>query len=401
MKAVALSVILAGISVPGQRPAQTPPPGEFRAAANYVSLIVTPREADGRFAAGLSAANFQILEDGIEQKIIHFGVTQGGRFYGGGTTGPAAQPVQGLIMPAARPPRDLAGRIFIVFIDDLHITPDLSPRVKEVLHQIRDTVLHDNDLVGIVSTGYSSIERDPAYDQDHRRLNEATRKVMGSGPTMTQMLTLQQGADGIAELNHHAHVAFRTAYDLLGQLEKVTNRRKAFLWISSGYSLNPLKESRLKAIQQSYAGEDPFATSAMQFKEADLLHQVAELTREANRANVTFFPIDPRGLMAGPGAEMREPVAYSDVRDFQMQTTSTLQVLASETGGVAAVNSNDLTRYLQSVDRMMSDFYVIGYQSSNSDPRRFVRKIVVNTTRAGLTLVPGIDYRDTYTIRRK
>ena len=74
---------------------------------------------------------------------------------------------------------DTASRIFIIFIDDLHFMPSQTPEVKKLLQTIRDTLVHDNDLVGFVSSGFSSIEMDPAYDPSHRRFNEVINKVMG------------------------------------------------------------------------------------------------------------------------------------------------------------------------------------------------------------------------------
>ena len=47
--------------------------------------------------------------------------------------------------------------------------------------QIRDELVHENDLVGFVSTGTSAIEINPTYDFGHRRFNEAIDKVMGAG----------------------------------------------------------------------------------------------------------------------------------------------------------------------------------------------------------------------------
>jgi len=379
--------------------AQTPPaqrPATFRAAANYVSLLVTPHDATGQFTPGLTLGDFHVYEDAVEQTITRFEYSVGARIFSGSNPAP---PSAGLVLPSSRPPASVASRLFIIFIDDLHIAPDLTPRLKALLRQVRG-ILHDNDLVALVSTGYSSIASDPSYDYGHKRFDEAVNKVMGSGATMSQLLTMQQGGDGIAELNHHTHVAFATAHDLLEQMAAMTTVRKAFIWISSGYSLNPLKESRLKIAQQSYNGDDPFANPGMEFKEADLIRQIDDLTRAANRANVTFFPIDPRGLMTSPGAEMREQLSAADVRDFQEQTTSTLRVLADLTGGSAAVNTNDVTGYLQTVDHQMSNYYLLGYQSSNADPQRLVRKIEVRTTRPGVVLTPGVDYRETYTIKR-
>ena len=53
-------------------------------------------------------------------------------------------------------------------------------------------------------------------------------------------------SQGPAELRHRAHVAFSTAYDLMRNLEKVQNRRKAVIYISSGYDFNPFVEGRLE-----------------------------------------------------------------------------------------------------------------------------------------------------------
>ena len=51
--------------------------------------------------------------------------------------------------------------------------------VKQVLKQIRDNLLHENDLVGLVSSGYSSISFDLSPDPRHLRFNQAIDKIDG------------------------------------------------------------------------------------------------------------------------------------------------------------------------------------------------------------------------------
>jgi VWFA-related protein len=357
---------------------QTPPSGAvFRAEANYVPLDVTPRDAKGQFVPNLTRADFHIFEDGVEQTIGSFGYAIGGRMYGDfATPAPVTAVTEGLMLPKARPPADVAGRLFFIFIDDLHLTPDLTPQVRKVLNQIRNTVLHDNDLVGFVSTGYSSIEMDPAYDYNHRRFDEVVNKTMGSGPTIQEMIDMRSGADGLAELNHNINVAFSTARDILVQLESVTNMRKAFIWVSSGYSLNPFKDARLQKAQNLY--------------------------NELNGTSCSAEGKSPQnsGLIAGlNGASMQQAISYGDQRDFVEETTSTLKVLAEQTGGLAAVNTNDFRPFLLKIDNVTSDYYMIGYQSSNPDPLHRFRKIVVKVDRPGIQLVPGQDYRQSYTLK--
>ena len=43
-------------------------------------------------------------------------------------------------------------------------------------------------------------------------------------------------------------------------------------------------------------------------------------------------------------------------------------MLAEETGGIAVVNQNDFDKALKRIDAESSDYYVLGYYSSNPDP---------------------------------
>src|SRR4029078_3399710 len=45
---------------------------------------------------------------------------------------------------------------------------------------------------------------------------------------------------------------------------------------------------------------NPFSKSGNEFAAADLAAELVAPTREANRANVTMYTIDPRGLVGGP-----------------------------------------------------------------------------------------------------
>src|SRR6188768_2755177 len=304
----------------GQVPAQ----GQgttFRAVANYVTTDVIVHDKDGKFIPNLSVDDFKVYEDGVLQKITNFVPVVGGRALGGLTSINAeAAPTEGLILPKSKPPADQSGRVFIIFIDDMHLQPLDTPQVKALLMKIRDTLVHDTDLVGLVSTGYSSIAIDISYDYGHRRFDEAINKVMGAGLTPQDILSGGEGAEGPTGVRYQAHVAFSTAYDLLEQAAKITNRRKAFIYVSEGYSFNPYKDSRYKKEQEKYGvsantdgsstgsasgdtnnnssycsncsdSADPFKRPGSEFAEADLIGELDELTRSARRANVTFYTV--------------------------------------------------------------------------------------------------------------
>lgn len=384
----------------------------FRTSTDYVSTDVVVRDTSGKFVSDLSATDFDVLEDGVPQKISNFVAVIGGRALT--EVGPTAAPVsEGLILPSARPPSDVSGRIFIIFIDDMHLQALDSPRAKAVLEMVRDTILHDGDLVGMVSTGYSSIATDISYDYNRARFNEAIKKLMGSGMTPEDIIKASQTSEGPAGLRYNAQTAFSTAYDILKQAAKVTNRRKAFIYVSSGYDFNPFKDSRYQEMQEKYAVPEgapgyeptgtandisfrnPFETNGQQFAEADLIAQIAELTREARRSNVTFYAVDPRGLIAGQ--DINQTISSEEWRRFVDTSLSSLRVLSDETGGFCICNTNEFKKNLQKIDNEMSDYYIIGYTSTNPDPLKIRRRIEITVKRPGLEKPI---YKDQYTIKR-
>jgi VWFA-related protein len=439
-------------TAPAQPTQQTQTPAQqtpiFRAGTDVFRIDVYPRDNKGQFVPNLKSSDFQIFEDGVEQKIQNFTYVNGGRHFSELAT-TSARPTEGLILPKAAPPRDESGRIFIIFVDDLHFMPGQTPEVKKLMQLVRDTLVHDTDLVGFVSSGFSSIEIDPAYDPGHRRFNEAIDKVMGSGPTIKDMINMDPGSDGFAELNHNVGVAFSAAYNLLQQMEEIHDKRKAFVWISNGYQLDPFKDSRLARELQKYASvgacddqpagdpsvqvgpedinrNDPchyintnidlmqnarigqesggfglMNNATTQWKNADLMVQLAELIRAANRANVMFFPLDPRGLISSlSNASMSQQLSHVEESEFMMGTIGTLRALADNTGGVACVNTNDCRPVLQKIDNMTSDYYMIGYTSTNPDPFKVTRKIEIRVKRSDVEVVAGRDYKANYYLKR-
>jgi VWFA-related protein len=255
-------------------------------------------------------------------------------------------------------------------------------RIRELFRKISKTLIHDGDMFGIVSTGPSSLAVDMTYDR--KRLDEAIDRIAGNGLKPSDILSAPEGAQGPSEVRYRAHVAFSTAYDIMKNLEKVHNRRKAFIYVSNGYDFNPFPQGRLAASQQhNLGGEDivdPFMRQqGTQFAEADLVRELAELTRAANRANATIYSIDPRGLVGGP--DIDEEVDPTEWGNYIRQSQDSLRVLADLTGGIAVVNQNDFDKALKRIDAETSDYYVLGYYSNNPDPTRRTRQIEVKVKR--------------------
>jgi VWFA-related protein len=422
---IGLPLILATTIVSGDQGQGT----IFRATTNYVSTDVIVRDQDGKFIPDLTVSEFKVYEDGVPQTVARFVRTIGGRSFTEiqETTSTPRIATEGLVLPKVRPRADASGRIFIIFIDDRHLQVSDTPRVKAALMQIRDELVKENDLVGFVSTGTSSIEISPTYDFGHRRFNEAIDKVIGSGMSINDIIYNApfEGINGPMGLRHDAHIAFKTAYEMLLQLGQINDRRKSFVYVSSGYTFDPFRDGRYTRIQQRYQEaadtptefqddqnldinrpinspwdvDTPLADQNYmqrnQFAESDLISELAQITREARRHNVVFYTLDPRGLTAMIPIDVRGQNTYNDWRDYVMTQGNSLRTLAEETGGFAIIQTNDYTKGLQRIDAETSDYYVIGYTSTNPDPFKIRRDIKIEVTRPG---VGQVIYRDYYTI---
>ena len=128
-----------------------------------------------------------------------------------------------------------------------------------------------------------------------------------------------------------------------------------------------------------------------EFADAELARQLIELTKDANRANATFYAIDPRGLV-GPLSNAGDNVDSREWRSFVTKAQTSLRVLAEETGGIAVVNTNDFDQGLKRIDAETSDYYVLGFYSNNPNPMIRARKMEVKVKRPELSVWSRKEY---------
>jgi VWFA-related protein len=360
----------------------------FSLAVTLVTTDVIVRDGRGQFVADLKKEDFELLEDGQPQEISSFVLVHGGRMFNIAAPPPAAAP-EGIILPGSRPAADEAGRVILIFVDDAHLEPLNSHHVRALLKKVMGTLVHNGDLVSLVSTGTSSVSVPLTYDRS--LVDAAIEKVTGNGLTFLDITQLSEGPSGPANLRQRTGNAFTTAYQAINELERVRNKRKTVIWVSQGYDFNPFEGAR-RGKDRVFGGrygsptremirdeENPFFRSANVFAESDLFAQLREITRAANRANATLFTIDPRGLVgttdAGQQIDQEEWITHVQ------KTQGSMRTLAEDTGGFAALNANDFDPALKRIDAETSDYYVIGFYSTNKDAAKRVRELEVRVKR--------------------
>jgi VWFA-related protein len=419
-----LVVLAASLSAQAPAPATQAPPAAaaqerptFKIQVDLVTQDIVVKDEKGNFIPDLKKEDFEIFEDGVKQDISSMTVVTGGRVTNV-LAPPPPPPPEGIILPPTRPKNDVSGRIFVFFVDDLHLQFHNTGRVRDLFKRISKELVHEGDMFGIVSSGPSSIAVDMTYDKS--RLDEAIKKIAGNELKPTDIINGPSGAEGPSEVRYRAHVAFSTINDLLTNLEQVHNRRKALIYVSDGYDFNPFQDARLglmdpnspfaqnefartqnqiQAQQNSDSGgtssasTDPFTQQQKQsetFADADLARELGEVTRQANRANVTMYTIDPRGLV-GMG-DIDEQVDPQQWNEYVRKSQDSLRVIAEETGGVAIVNQNDFSKALKRIDAETSDYYVLGFYSKNPDATKRRRQIEVKVARKGAQIWSRKEY---------
>src|SRR5262249_34586234 len=122
------------------------------------------------------------------------------------------------------------------------------------------------------------------------------------------------------------------------------------------------------------------------------------------RAGVAFWPIDARGLVALPplgGATQSSQgnaAMYTGAAPLAMitqfeQSQDVLYTLASDTGGKALLNSNNLAAGIVAAEKSITSFYIIGYYTSNETPDGKFRRVKITMAN---DLTARLDYRQGY-----
>ena len=124
-----------------------------------------------------------------------------------------------------------------------------------------------------------------------------------------------------------------------------------------------------------------------------------DLAQDANRANATFYTIDPRGLAvfdAPLSSDPNETGRRLNAADDQLslrQRHDALANLAAGTDGIALMNSNDLDGALRRIASDLSAYYLLGYYSTNARLDGRFRAITVRVKRPGIEIRARRGYR--------
>jgi VWFA-related protein len=355
-----LSVVVAGVLA-----AQQLPP-HFKTAVEAVVLDVSVLDLNRAPVRGLTARDFLVLEDGQPQTIRTFSAVDVPDVVK--TTAPWTR----TIAPDVRRNDDLADRRLITLVLDdavaMYADYILWTRrmAKEVISQ-----MGPSDMLSVVFPLDKGSGQD--FTMDRTLLTAAVDRFNSGGK-----------GEGRWE-GYSWSVLLNTLRGVIENLNALPQQRRALILISSGIPLTP----RTPTAAQGFGSGSPGSRENRNADVSVAFKQMEDVFTAARRANVPVYPIDPAGL-ATPDRNLPPDQAG---RDF-------LIAVGNETGGFAAVDSNDTPGEISRIYRENSSYYVLGYTSPNRRTEGKTRKLEVRVNRPGLTVRTRSGYVEPEPTRR-
>jgi len=380
----------------------------FKSQSRLVVVDVVARDPKGRLIVGLRPENFQVVENGVPQKIS---------FFVDHTAARVRQPLTKIQLPPnqytnypTERPRDTLN----ILLFDLINTPtrDQNYARKEMLKAL-ENLPKGHDMALFILGSRLQMIQGPSGDSE--ALIAAARTVLS-----TPSRLVQDNTQIAAENDRIAGLAQQSGGGGFGTPSPVDEQ----LRVALGKEQSNLTQTRLEhtlssieaiaRIVSGYAGRKNliWITAGIPFqigpdKKADMYHRFREshdfsstLERaEAllSDAQIAIYPVDVSGLavlgvdssFSGKtftGSGKAHATAIQDQNDAQWDNRVAMKSLADETGGKAFFGTNDIAQAIGDGIELGSRYYTIAYVPSNFKPDGKYRSIKIESTQGALEL---------------
>jgi VWFA-related protein len=425
--AAAIVIASAIAGAPIRTASQDQPRPTFRTEANYVRVDAYATTKDGVPIEDLRRDEFELLEDRVRQTIDQFAIV---RIRGGGA--PTARSDPRTPEESRQAATDSRARVFILFLDVMHVDRTASIRIAKPLTDALRNLLGPDDLLAVVMPGISvraltftrqiaTIENalnNPWGARDDVGLDPVERRYADCYPGIPDRPDQIAPDRGIAQemiLRRREAQTLDSLDSLVTYLRDAREERKAVITITNGWRLYRPNDNLRRSIRGTVptvpqvtidpqtgrlttepTSETPRAstcdTDRLRLASLDHDARFRQILDQANRANVSFYPIDPRGIVvfdddivpvAGVG---QNPMLSADEERARLAERSTsLHVMAEQTDGVAVTATSDFALGLRRMTTDLSAYYLLGYYSTGKLDGRF-HAITVRSTRPGVQI---------------
>jgi VWFA-related protein len=374
----------------------------FRSTLNLVLVDVVVRDKSGAVVRGLTPDDFELLEDGVRQKIVTLAYEE---------IKPGVEPIQNASAlanvsldnrpavavggntpkPAAAEPHPLTSdetaghRLVTLVFDTSSMEPDNVQKAVDAAQDWVDNRMTSADLVAVATIG-SGLQVLSDFSSDPEQVHAALSTLSAAHGTAFEAVDASTTA---------TDEQLQSATDDSTSVDQSAQELDTFNNDVRLRALKTLAEA-LQPIQQKKALI--YFSSGMERSGTDNQVELRAAVNAAVRANISIYPVDARGLQAVvPGGSARQAskgglAAFSGSavsRQFSQLAAQqeTLTSLASDTGGTAFTDTNDFGEAFTRVERDISSYYLLGFSSTNTNRDGRYRRITVRVrNRSGLKI---------------
>ena len=372
----------------------------FRTTTNLVVLDVTARDRSGKEITGLTKNDFTILEDGKPQAITVFEFQKlearplpplAPSLTPRASTAPAtpAVPARPQAITAAAPGKVQYQdrRLMVMFFDFSSMPPADQLRAQKSALTFLERQMTSADMVSVMSFG-AKLEVKQDFTSDRDKLAEVIKAFKIGEASELAGDTADKTDEETGEDTGDAFLADETEFNIFNTDQKLAALESATKMLAA------LPEKKAMIYFSGGIGKTGVENQS----------QIRSTINAAVRANVAFYPVDARGLVALPPggdasrASSRGSGIFTGGTQRQQQSRfqdqqETLVTLAADTGGKALLDTNDLGAGFVQAQNDIQSYYILGYYSSNEKLDGRYRRVQVKMTS---NLQAKLDYRGGY-----
>jgi VWFA-related protein len=379
-----------GPAPPAARPAGAK--GTIRTAVDLVEIDALVTDRDGKPIKGLTKEQFSLTENGRPQTISTFEYNDVEKIETAAAAGqpPITIPL-GTVAALEQVKAQVRDRRLIVFFFDMtSLEPEDQLRSTRAAEKFLRERMTPADLVGVVAFG-NTLQVIANLTNDRALLLDAVKSLVPGHEAELAAMVAAAAQDGETAVTEDTGSAF-TADDTEFNVFNTDRKLAAMEAVSNILDGIPGK----KAVIQ-------FTGGITQTGEENR-SQLTAATNAANRANVSIYTVDSRGLLAEiPGGDASVGAAsgramYTGAAVFQQtqarqDSRETLATLAADTGGRSFFDVGDFNKIFEAVQEDTSGYYLLGYYSTDTARDGRWRRVNVK-----IKLPPGahLRYREGY-----
>jgi VWFA-related protein len=380
----------------------------FTSDVHLVIVDIVVKDKSGKVIPDLKKSDFSVTEDGKKQEVSVFEFQK----LDSDEPLPAVPAVKDVKVtgniepktPAAAAPKQTSSALangnpkpVIRFQDRRLVAMLFDFSTMAIVEQARaqksalDFIQHQlkpNDVVAILSAGVGPIKVEQDFTDDRDRLQEVVKKFqIGNGSELAG-LSGNGGDDTSGEDTGTAFNADETEFNIFNNDRKLVTLQSAAKLLAAF----PEKKALI------------YFSSGIEQSGSDNQAQLESAVNAAKRANVAFYPIDARGLVAtapagdassagGRGSSAFQGGNVTSRQASRDNSQETLSTLASDTGGRLFVDDNDLTLGMEKARDDISSYYIVGFYSTNGKLDGKYRNVKVTLNNG---LQAKLDYKSGY-----